>query len=300
MVKGVAGARQGVAKLVQTVRNARAARLLGGGCFAAGTLVMTLAGPVPIEQVHAGDSVLARDEVSGELGYREVAQTFETPDQPLVDVEYERGEGEPGHVTATPNHPFATRERGFVQAGDLLPGMEVQSATGAWLRVRGVHSEARRAPVYNFEVEDFHTYFVGGDALWVHNNPCSAGAAAVRGAVELGGFARGVTAAEVVAINRGIEGGALYAGRSVESVLATASNYQGFYRKAAAVIRGIAHDHIFVNGNKRTAQFVYDLLRSRNGISTGIVGEELQAVIGRVAKGVLTDIDDIAKALRGF
>ncbi|MFK8935236.1 HINT domain-containing protein [Acinetobacter junii] len=25
-----------------------------------------------------------------------------------------------------------------------------------------------RKPVYNFEVEDYHTYFVGEQSLWVH------------------------------------------------------------------------------------------------------------------------------------
>jgi hypothetical protein len=30
---------------------------------------------------------------------------------------------------------------------------------------------------YNFEVQDFHTYFVGDDGVWVHNNPlCALGA----------------------------------------------------------------------------------------------------------------------------
>ncbi|MEX6458104.1 hypothetical protein AB6N28_11540 [Moraxella osloensis] len=29
-----------------------------------------------------------------------------------------------------------------------------------------------KAPVYNLEVEDFHTYFVGEDGLWVHNTNC--------------------------------------------------------------------------------------------------------------------------------
>ena len=26
--------------------------------------------------------------------------------------------------------------------------------------------------VYNFQVEDFHTYFVGNCKIWVHNNDC--------------------------------------------------------------------------------------------------------------------------------
>jgi death-on-curing family protein len=87
---------------------------------------------------------------------------------------------------------------------------------------------------------------------------------------------------------------------SVESVLAQASRYDGFYNKAASVIRGIAGNHLFDNGNKRTANAVYDLLRSRNGITTGASSAEVRRIINDVATGVRTEIDDIARALRGF
>ncbi|MBK7006042.1 MAG: hypothetical protein IPH37_13695 [Burkholderiales bacterium] len=29
-----------------------------------------------------------------------------------------------------------------------------------------------KAPVYNLEVEDFHTYYVGEHGIWVHNQNC--------------------------------------------------------------------------------------------------------------------------------
>ena len=29
-----------------------------------------------------------------------------------------------------------------------------------------------KAPVYNLEVEDFHTYCVGEHGIWVHNQNC--------------------------------------------------------------------------------------------------------------------------------
>jgi len=35
-------------------------------------------------------------------------------------------------------------------------------------------------PVYNFEVEDLHTYYVGDSAVWVHNTNCAADPAAAR------------------------------------------------------------------------------------------------------------------------
>ncbi|MGZ5029302.1 MAG: polymorphic toxin-type HINT domain-containing protein [Methylobacter sp.] len=33
---------------------------------------------------------------------------------------------------------------------------------------------AYKCPVYNFEVEDFHTYYVGELGVWVHNTNCFA------------------------------------------------------------------------------------------------------------------------------
>ena len=87
---------------------------------------------------------------------------------------------------------------------------------------------------------------------------------------------------------------------SVESVLAQTSRYDGFYNKAAAVIRGIAKNHLFDNGNKRTANAVYDLLRQKNGITTGAPPSEVRRIIEDVATGKMTEITEIAQALRGF
>lgn len=123
-------------------------------------------------------------------------------------------------------------------------------------------------------------------------------AAAARGALELGGFARGVSAAEIEAINRGFGGVAATTGHP-SSALAAAANQSGFFNKSAAVIREIAGRHMFNDGNKRTASAVYDLLRQRNGISGGLTAVEAEGVIMQVARGDLRTIDEIAAALRG-
>ncbi len=51
----------------QEIRN-----LSAHSCFPAGTLVPTLAGPLPIEQIKIGDRVLSMDERTGELDYKAV------------------------------------------------------------------------------------------------------------------------------------------------------------------------------------------------------------------------------------
>jgi death-on-curing family protein len=196
----------------------------------------------------------------------------------------------------TANHRvFSATRNGWVAAGDLQAGEALQAQEGA-VRVRSVHaSERGLASVFNLEVFARHEFFVGEAGVRAHNGYSSV----ARGAAELGGFARGVTAAEVRALNSRF-GGMTTLNGSVESVLAQASRYDGFYNKAASVIRSIAGNHLFDNGNKRTANAVYDLLRSRNGITTGASSAEVRRIINDVATGVRTEIDDIARALRGF
>jgi hypothetical protein len=54
----------------------------------------------------------------------------------------------------------------------LLSGDKVLLASGEESEIDSIESEILDEPVkvYNFEVEDFHTYFVGESAVLVHNN----------------------------------------------------------------------------------------------------------------------------------
>ena len=147
-----------------------AARGATGICFAAGTLVHTERGLVPIEEIRRGDRVWSQDDETGEEGYRRVAQTFVTPDQPTLELELV-GNGHTMEVLeVTGEHPFWVSGRGWVAAQELQPGDEVYTSRGGWLRVSGGTWMDRTTTVYNFEVEDFHTYFVGEVGVWVHNN----------------------------------------------------------------------------------------------------------------------------------
>jgi hypothetical protein len=65
-----------------------------------------------------------------------------------------------------------------VTAANLGSGLEVSSSSGGWLRVTGATWRQRRTTVFNFEVADFHTYFVGEAGAWVHN-VCRCGSAPV-------------------------------------------------------------------------------------------------------------------------
>ena len=67
---------------------------------------------------------------------------------------------------------FNVSGRGWVAAGDLNVGDEVYLIDGSAAYVTGAELEQFEEPVtvYNLEVDDFHTYFVGDKAILVHND----------------------------------------------------------------------------------------------------------------------------------
>lgn len=75
-------------------------------------------------------------------------------------------------IVTTDNHPFYVQGRDFIEAGNLLVENKLVSVNGDDLTIEDYHIELTEEPVsvYNFQVEDFHTYFVGNCTVWVHNN----------------------------------------------------------------------------------------------------------------------------------
>lgn len=142
----------------------------GFECFVAGTPVVTADGERPIESIRAGDRVLARDAATGETAVREVVRRFVTPGKEVLRLTVRsEDDGVSETLGVTPGHPFRVAGRGWVGAGELAVGDELESAGGGRLRVAAVERTGERETVYNFEVEGVHTYFVGQLGTWVHN-----------------------------------------------------------------------------------------------------------------------------------
>ena len=135
-------------------------------CFAAGTLVATPDGLRAVETIRTGDIVWSRDEHHDLTIRGRVGQTFVTPDAPLVSIRIREA---PESIRATPGHRFFTRDRGWVAAQSLAPDETLLDPSGNALHVVAVDALTERATVYNFEVEETHTYFVGSAQAWVHN-----------------------------------------------------------------------------------------------------------------------------------
>ena len=139
-------------------------------CFVAGTEVLTDHGLVPIEEIQVGDLVWAEDPDTGEKALKPVLQLFVSETHELVRLLIEDE-----IILATTGHPFHVKGKGWVQAFDLEPGDLVTQKDGKLATVYGIWYIYSENPVtvYNFEVADFHTYFVGDASLLVHNKgPC--------------------------------------------------------------------------------------------------------------------------------
>ena len=79
-------------------------------------------------------------------------------------------------ITTTPTHPFYVPKKGWTEAAKLRAGDILVTCNGEYVVVELVQHELLETPitVYNFEVEDFHTYYVAAneDAAFVlvHNS----------------------------------------------------------------------------------------------------------------------------------
>ena len=137
-----------------------------GACFIAGTQVMTDTGPVNIETISAGDYVWAYDEISGAVELKKVLQAFANEADELIHVTVEGAE-----IACTNDHPFYSPVKGWTAACKLRAGDILVTVNGEFVVVEKIQHEILESPiqVYNFEVEDFHTYFVGGNSILVHN-----------------------------------------------------------------------------------------------------------------------------------
>ena len=137
-----------------------------GTCFVVGTLVATETGYVTIENIKVGDLVWAHDPETGETALKPVVQTFRNETAEWIHVTV-NGET----LTCTPEHPFYVPKKGWTSAVDLRAGDILVMLNGEYVVVEQVQHELLESPetTYNFEVKDFHTYYVGEQGIFTHN-----------------------------------------------------------------------------------------------------------------------------------
>jgi len=135
----------------------------GGGCFPAGTAIATPQGEKAIEQLAAGDEILAVDEQGHTVRTR--VKTIFINKSPLAKVETPEG-----NFMATGDHPVSIGQGRFRRIFDLHTGDTITRWENGRLiegKISGVNQTAGKSLVFNLEVNEPHTFIAKG--VVVHN-----------------------------------------------------------------------------------------------------------------------------------
>jgi hypothetical protein len=139
------------------------AAVIQHSCFGAGTPVRTLDGFRPIEKLRAGDQVLTADLKTGALRFQPLLVVYHNPPNSTFRVELD-GES----IVATGIHRLWKAGTGWVMTRDLKPGDSLRTVGGLAV-VKSVEKE-RVQPVFNLQVAEGESFFVGHAGVLAHDN----------------------------------------------------------------------------------------------------------------------------------
>lgn len=159
------------AKIEEVLADGRSAIVCDGGnccvidgqCFVANTMVETNSGMSTIEKIKVGDVVNSYNEIEKKYSMQKVVRVFKNTTEKLVKLFFGKDT-----IFATPEHPFYTQS-GWVNAVDLRTSHKIAIRNGFLALLSSIAIDTN-ATVYNFEVENTHTYIVGNERIIVHNS----------------------------------------------------------------------------------------------------------------------------------
>jgi len=141
-----------------------------GACFTGDMLLLCEGGKKRADAIREGDRLWSRDEhdPDGPLVLKRVLRRFERTGK-IWQVRL------PGQVLRTTlEHPFWVENRqSWLPVSELHVGDVVRTDAGELLTVETIEDTGKWERVYNWEIEDYHTYFVSanedGANIWAHN-----------------------------------------------------------------------------------------------------------------------------------
>ena len=121
---------------------------------------------MPIEDIEVGDYVWAENPETGEIELKEVLNTFEKQVDTIVTITID---GE--KIQTTEAHLFYVEGTGWIPASMLKEGDILSLEDGREVPVQSIKIVDYNYYifVYNFEVEDYHTYYVSDISVLTHN-----------------------------------------------------------------------------------------------------------------------------------
>ena len=156
----------------------------GAPCsFTSDTRVRTQQGEKAIGKLHVGDKVLAYNPKTHKMDQEPILHVWINHDTDLVDLTLTTttatGHGKAAikmseTIHTNKEHPFLTKEKGFLPVSQIKLGMHVLRADGTYGVVTGWKVMPGTQVMYNLEVAQDHTFTVG-DGQWVVHNTCRPG-----------------------------------------------------------------------------------------------------------------------------
>ncbi len=139
---------------------------LASNCFKIETLVLCEEGYKRIEDIKVGDKVYAYDEKTKDKALKKVVRLFKNKTKKWIHIFADKEE-----IICTGEHPFYIKGRGFVKAESIFEKEEVILYNGNTSIISKIEIEylEKEEETYNFEVEDYHTYYVSKYGVLVHN-----------------------------------------------------------------------------------------------------------------------------------
>jgi len=137
----------------------------------AGTKVVTQKGFKSIEEIRSNDIVLSWNEKTKTMEYNLVLDTYVRQAEAIYKIRYSNNR----LIETTDTHPFyivggstGSPTGKWVEAKDLKVGDRSALSNDLTLEIVSIEIDKRTETVYNFQVENAHTYFVTEDAVLVH------------------------------------------------------------------------------------------------------------------------------------
>ena len=136
-------------------------------CFVAGTKVYTETGLMNIEDIKEGMKVYSKNLATGENELKEVLGTSKRTIRTATYKVTVNGEV----IESTDNHPYYVKNKGFVEAKDLVKGDILVDANGVEHTIEAIElvNNSTTVTVYNMNVAGNHNYYVGDTMVLVHN-----------------------------------------------------------------------------------------------------------------------------------
>ena len=144
----------------------------GGGCFLAGTKIVTNGGYKDIDKIKIGDMVLTYNEGTKNKEYHKVTKLYAYNPDDINEELYTLTFDDKTTLQVSSTHRFyivRNEQNYWLPTNEIKKGDKVIYSNNKYHKIIDIKHEKLTKTVYNFSVENTHNYYVGAQEILVHN-----------------------------------------------------------------------------------------------------------------------------------